>query len=538
MTPKQNRPSETAERGDLTIAYSAARIAAATAMLLMLVGCARLPLSPKPEGFSSSERLVGTYYFYWYKFPTSHFYDDAKRQDDALTDHFARPKKVDYESVEWHYGEFSDMAWCGIDFVLPVYWGAPGAYDKPVGIFSLRGLDAMQKARDRIVARGKPCPPIGMFYDTTTLLNNLRGDQPRGGKADLTTQHGREVFYGTIRDYWKGLDRKHWAMLDGRPIVVLYSSGFAARFDQPTFDYVYQSFERDFGVRPYIIAESSWRGVKVDAHYGWGAALHGPILGDVAAIGPGYDDSAVPGRHTPRRDRENGRFYEYGWLEAIRSGRPIVLLETWNEMHEGTDICRSKEYGRNYMDLTRQYAQLFKKKITLEHRKPLPPRPSGKGQEFANEREVFINFAETKEKGLQLVRQPDGVFEITQAEGRRCVRSSATGGPTYLYLAVPDPFLYDVKTSVAIEIEYLDRGAGNLVLQYDSRDENAPLDGSYKNGGVIERGGTGKWQTHTFHLGDALLCNRQNGGSDFRIAVTGDPICISRVGVSKVDGKK
>jgi hypothetical protein len=510
--------------------------ALALSIVVALAACARVSIAPQPKSFSSSDRLVGTYYFYWYKYPTSHFFDDAKRQDDALTDHFPKAKEVDYESVEWHCRQLSDMAWCGIDFVLPVYWGAPGNYDKPVGMFSTRGLDAMQKARDRLLARGKPCPRIGMFYDTTTLLNGLRGDRPPNGKADLTTQHGKDVFYGTIRDYWKRLERKHWAMLDGRPITVLYSASFAAKHDQSAFDYVYQSFERDFGARPYIIAETSWRLAKADASYRWGAALSGPILSDVAAIGPGYDDRAVPGRSTPVRDRENGRFYEYGWLEAIRSGRRIVLLETWNEMHEGTDICRSREYGRKYMDLTRRYGQLFKKQIVLEHRKPLPFGPLDKGREFANERELFINFAESKEKGLQLIRQSDGAFEITQAGGRRCVRS-AKSDHSYLYFAVPDPFLFNAKTSVTVEIEYLDSGSGGLGLEYDSRDETVALDGAYKNAGSIAREGTNQWKTRRFQLGDALFCNRENGGSDFRIAVRGDPVGVSRISVAKL-GKK
>jgi len=508
-----------------------------------LLSCARAPLPLKPESFSSSEKLVGTYYFYWYKYPTMHFFNDSAHQSDALTHHFPHPKRVDYESVEWHERELRDIAWCGIDFILPVYWGAPGAYDKPHGIFSVRGLDAMQKARERLLARGKPCPRIGMFYDTSTLLNSLRGEKPPGGKADLTTTHGKEIFYGTIRDYWKRLDRRHWAMLDGRPIVVLYGAGFAANFDETTFDYVYRNFERDFGVRPYIIAEAGWRGVKVDAHYAWGAALRGPIILDVVEIGPGYDDRAVPGRATPIRDREGGRFYEYSWLRAIRSGKRIVLIETWNEMHEGTDICRSREYGRKYLRLTRKYVRLFKsgakieKKIALKHPDPLPRGPSQRGREFAKAREVWADFAANETRGLRIVSQPDGLFEITRAAGRRCVRS-APGKAVYLYFAVPDPFYYNLHEPVEIEIEYLDEGKGTLILEYDSHDKKALLGGAYTRDGKIERRGTGKWVKHVFKLDNAAFLNRENHATDFRLAVRGEPVCISRVVVRKPGAKK
>jgi len=502
------------------------------------------PPRPRPvESFSSADRRVGTYYFYWYKFPTSHFFDDAQRRDDALTDHFPVPQDVDYESVDWHGQQFSDMAWCGIDFVLPVYWGAPGLYDRGTGIFSVRGLDAMQRARDRLLAQGKPCPRIGMFYDTTTLLNSLRGDPPREGRADLTTPHGKDVFYGTIRDYFRRLDRRHWALLDGRPIIGLYSAAFAARFDESLFDYVYTSFERDFGVRPYVIAETSWGRAGVDAFYSWGAALSGPAFRDVAQIGPGYNDSAVPGRQTPIRDRENGRFYEWSWLEAIRSGRHIVLLETWNEMHEGTDICCSAEYEHKYMDLTRKYVQLFKSgkpvenRVVLQHPQPLPRRNPIEAREYANERQVWINFATGGNHGVRIVDQGDGHFELTEAHGRRCVRSTDAKA-TYLYFAVADGFYFDQNEPLTIEFDYVEAGEGPLVLEYDSRDPKAPLDGAYKAGGKVDRhGGEHRWRTATFRLNDARFCNRQNGGSDFRIAVIGSPTWISRVTVTKSNRK-
>ena len=47
------------------------------------------------------------------------------------------------------------------------------------------------------------------------------------------------------------------------------------------------------------------------------------------------------------------------------------MIETWDEFHEGTDIAESKEYGRQYIELTRKYSDLFK-----SGRKPSWPRLS------------------------------------------------------------------------------------------------------------------------------------------------------------------
>jgi len=36
------------------------------------------------------------------------------------------------------------------------------------------------------------------------------------------------------------------------------------------------------------------------------------------------------------------------------------MVETWNELHEGTDISDTKEYGRKYIEMTAKYAKQFK----------------------------------------------------------------------------------------------------------------------------------------------------------------------------------
>lgn len=87
---------------------------------------------------------------------------------------------------------------------------------------------------------------------------------------------------------------------------------------------------------------------------------------------------------------------------------------------------------------------------------------------------------------------------------------------------------------MAIEIEYLDRGSGAIALEYDSHNKKAHLGGAYTRAGAIGRQGTGRWLTHVFRLDDAAFLNRQNGASDFRFAIAGDPLCVSRVSVAKL----
>ncbi|MCP4712738.1 MAG: hypothetical protein GY869_29270, partial [Planctomycetes bacterium] len=236
----------------------------------------------------------------------------------------------------------------------------------------------------------------------------------------------------------------------------LYGSGFAKNHDQSTIDYVYAQFTKDFyGIRPYIIKDSSW-GFECDATTQWGAALKGPnIFGNVAQVGPGYNDAAVPGRTTPIRDRENGAYYRFGWNRILRADVDLVLVETWNEMHEGTDICPSREFGRQYVDLTRYYADLWKsgakggEDIVLEHPDLLPHPPSDKGSEYRNASQV--SFSASGSKGIYLVRgNEDGPVRDATLGGAICILTPDARN-TYIYFSVEELFYFDVSEPMVLE---------------------------------------------------------------------------------------
>lgn len=509
-----------------TSAWSAAEIAAA-------------------PSFGTDDKIVATHYFYWYRYPTEHFFDDPGQTDDALQDHFVDPEMVDYTSVEWHAGELADMVEAGIDVLLPVYWGAPDHYQKADIAFSVNGLPALQQAIDDRLARGVATPKVGMFYDTSTLLPEVRGEsRPR---YDLTTAEGKDIFYRTIRGFFDRLHPRVWATIEGRPLVVLYSAGFVADHNQSTINYVYDSFERDFGVRPYVIRDASWR-FRADGTTAWGTALGGPhVSGTVAQIGPGYNDTAVPGRSTPIRDREDGNFYRLGWRRVMESNARIVLLETWNELHEATGICRTVEHGSTYIDLTARYAAAWKagatpegeapagvapaESIELRHPDPLPRPASTEGAEFAAVDRVTFDPAAPARGGLHLVEGvADGPATIGR-HGETPVVRSATQQSTYLYFAVVDPFVFDAQTPITIEYEYLDDGHARHILQYDSHDRSATLSGAYKDHGSVGIVGGGGWKTVTATLPDARFVNRQNGGADFRFAVVGGSLTLRRIEV-------
>jgi hypothetical protein len=314
------------------------------------VGPARLsPTQPK---------LVFTYFYYWYDLPSG-------PHSTALTDHPAEPD-ASYQNVGWFRKQLLDMEDAGIDGALAVYWGA----GEPS---SDTGLQNMADAAAQLRAEGHTPPRIGLFLDTGYVAT--WPEQQR----DLRQPENRDRVYELIYQFYTELPRDQWALVDGKPVVWLWgASWLGIRFDQGFFDYLYAHFERDLGVRPYVVAENSWdyavtsnpttpdqsSPVRVDDYYSWGAALGGfrREHGNVSEIGPGYDERQLngPGRTGRYRDRQNGSFYAAGWQAALSSGSRFVAIETWNEFHEASDIADSLEYGRQYIDLTRDYTRSFK----------------------------------------------------------------------------------------------------------------------------------------------------------------------------------
>ena len=122
--------------------------------------------------FKTGDRLVGTYYFYWYDNGTgSHVIDGDG--SDALTTHPPTLKDFSYKSVRWHRQQLEDMMEAGIDFLLPVFWGGPSEQASGARLhWSYAGLPPLVQAREELLREGRNPPRIGLFYDTSTLRHN------------------------------------------------------------------------------------------------------------------------------------------------------------------------------------------------------------------------------------------------------------------------------------------------------------------------------------------------------------------------------
>jgi glycosyl hydrolase family 99 len=86
----------------------------------------------------------------------------------------------------------------------------------------------------------------------------------------------------------------------------------------------------------------------------------------VADVSPGYDDThLLDGRVARVSDRDGGRYYARQWQRAIDMRADWVVVTSWNEWFENTQIEPSVRYGDLYVRLTRMWAESFRRRYAV-----------------------------------------------------------------------------------------------------------------------------------------------------------------------------
>jgi hypothetical protein len=320
--------------------------------------------------------------------------------------------------------------------------------------------------------------------------------------------------------------------------VFLFNSGYASNVDDTLFPAVREMFRKDFGCDLYIVKSAEWWPGDADSIYQWGAAVNFVIL-ETAAIGPGYDHSAVPGRVPLVRTRDNGNFYTLGWERLLKMDpktRPfLVHLETWNEFHEGTDIGESKEYGTLYLELTKKFAAKFHAKERIQTISIAPKYEEPSATPEAELGVKAVNFAPPGDGPIQVIEIDDNGIKT---KVWTTIPKANIGNPRerFFYFDVDAMFLIEQADAVELTVVY--RLGPNAVpdsfaVHYDSY--HPALKGleqafrGTKPQRIEQKDG---WNIAVFRLPEPRFENRSNG-SDFRLAVSGDEIIVKSVSLRK-----
>jgi hypothetical protein len=79
----------------------------------------------------------------------------------------------------------------------------------------------------------------------------------------------------------------------------------------------------------------------------------------LAAVAPGFDDRVIRAPGTVI-DRAGGATYDATWRAALAAEPAGILVASWNEWHEGSEIEASREHGTRYLEATRAWADRFR----------------------------------------------------------------------------------------------------------------------------------------------------------------------------------
>lgn len=176
-----------------------------------------------------------------------------------------------------------------------------------------------------------------------------------------------------------------WLRVDGKPVVFVYGRALGAlapadwrqvlaqvRHDNPSGAlFVADSQKPEYvsvfdGASTYnITGQTQHRTppqIAAWAHAAFPAMVAAAGTGKISTVTviPGYDDSKLR-RPAPRpvTDRWGGDTYRTLWQAAIAAAPDWVLITSWNEWHEGSEIEPSVEYGRRALDDTAIFARQF-----------------------------------------------------------------------------------------------------------------------------------------------------------------------------------
>lgn len=312
------------------------------------------------RSYTNVPHEVLAFYYPWYGTPQRHGHwehwekVDAEHHDIASARHY--PAKGAYDSwdagiIDWHI----DLAQSnGITGFIASWWGKGTFEDGALPVI----IDRAAKKNFKVSAYWESAPGKGQdqidqaVRDLTYLATNFGTN-----KAFLKINGKPVIFvYGRVMGQvpmssWPEIISKARAQAGD---FVLIADGYRSNYTR-LFD----------GLHTYNICGQVAKHANALGGYASGAFASAVKLArdsnriSCVTVIPGYDDTKI--RHPGlKADRADGETYRILWDEAIKAKPDWILITSWNEWHEGSEIEPSFEDGDKYVKITGQFAPGFR----------------------------------------------------------------------------------------------------------------------------------------------------------------------------------
>ena len=241
----------------------------------------------------------------------------------------------------------------GIDAFIATWWGQ--------GDFTDKAFETALDVADRIASYTK----LTVYYETVPNRDPARAVddlsyilEKYGGRESFFKVNGVPVIFIYGRAIGQ-LNANQWGAVvaevrNKRRTIVIADTDSGTKPNEGDFDRFH--FYNPVG--------RVKQGKKMDAFYRAYVKQHRASEKIVClTVIPGYDDTHVrePGTAV---SRQNGELYQNLWSSAAAAEPDWILITSWNEWHEGSEVEPSVEDGRGYLDLTAKQANAFKEAKT------------------------------------------------------------------------------------------------------------------------------------------------------------------------------
>lgn len=235
------------------------------------------------------------------------------------------------DRVQWHKDMLAGMAAAGVDVALPI-------------IRSDAGLAQMIAAIRELVVEGQHAPQLAPCIDTAALATDL--------PKKMTLNELLYDFYSVVPPEMRAITQTGLPT-PGHVAYTVFLLGSVAQADLPA----------DFMGRPIVWiapADVTSDGVIQRAGVSGGKSFADSRI-KTAVISPGYDNTGTAAAGNAEiAARMGGSRYDTAWQNSLRSGPHWIILDSWNSYLDGTELAESRQYGKAYIDKTRENVSKFR----------------------------------------------------------------------------------------------------------------------------------------------------------------------------------